>query len=171
MKHTAYKIVFLTLIMMTYMFVNNGQESSAKEVLLEINDLPSISEEGVNHEEEEKKMLNIQVGETILKATLENNSSVEALIELLESGPITIQMKDYAGVEKVGSFPDKLPTNDQQISVGFGDLILYQGKQFVIYYDNNSWSFTRLGHIKDISQTDLKALLGKENVEVMLYMD
>ena len=36
----------------------------------------------------------------------------------------------------------------------------------VIYYDTNSWSFTRLGKIDNVSQANLKAALGKGDVTV-----
>ena len=49
-----------------------------------------------------------------------------------------------------------------------GDLILYQGKSFVIYYDKNSWNFTPLGKLEGISKNELKTLLGKGNVTVVL---
>jgi chitodextrinase len=41
-----------------------------------------------------------------------------------------------------------LPRNDTQISVGPGDVILYQGNQITIYYETNSWNFTRLAVIE-----------------------
>ena len=53
--------------------------------------------------------LNIQAGEHLLTATLAQNSSAEALVEMLSEGTVTIQMSDYANMEKVGSLPDSLP--------------------------------------------------------------
>ncbi len=76
-------------------------------------------------EKEESEMrLNIQAGEHLLTATLAQNSSAEALVEMLSEGTVTIQMSDYANMEKVGSLPDSLPGNDEQISTEAGDLIL-----------------------------------------------
>lgn len=45
---------------------------------------------------------------------------------------------------------------------------MYQGNSFVIYYDTNTWNFTRLGKIDGISKAELKELLGKGNVTVTL---
>lgn len=115
-------------------------------------------------------MLNVQIGEQVLKAKLDQNSSIDALMALLEKGPIKVEMQDYANMEKVGSLPESLPRNDRSISAEAGDLILYQGRQFVLYYDENSWSFTRLGHLEQISQKDLKALLGDGDVDVILSL-
>ena len=79
-------------------------------------------------------------------------------------------MHDYSNFEKVGSLPEELPRNDEQITTESGDLILYQGNQFVIYYDTNSWNFTRLGKIKDVTQEELKTILGTGNVTAVLSL-
>lgn len=112
----------------------------------------------------------ITVGNTTLTATLVNNSSTVALCELLADGPLTIEMSDYGDFEKVGSLPETLPRNDERITTEAGDLILYLGSSFVIYYDTNTWNFTRLGKIDNISQQDLKDLLGEGDVTVTLSL-
>jgi hypothetical protein len=40
----------------------------------------------------------------------------------------------------------------------------------VIYYDKNSWNFTKLGHIDNITQEELKAILGEGDVTVTLSL-
>ena len=45
-------------------------------------------------------------------------------------------------------------------------MILYQGDQITIYYGTNTWSFTRLGRVQELSQTELKDILGDGGVEV-----
>lgn len=102
-------------------------------------------------ERNETMKLYIKVNNKILTATLENNSSVDELLEKLEIEDITINMEDYANFEKVGSLGFNLTRNDKQITTEAGDLILYQGNQFVIYYDTNSWNFTKLGHIDNMT--------------------
>ena len=111
--------------------------------------------------------LTVEGGQTFT-ATLVDNSSTQALLEQLAKGDITVEMEDYANMEKVGSLGIRLPRNDRQTTTGPGDLILYQGHNLVIYYDTNSWNFTRLGKIDNASQADLKAALGKGNVTVTL---
>lgn len=99
-----------------------------------------------------------------LTATLADNSSARTFYELLEKGPVTIKMHDYGNFEKVGSLGTSLPRNDEQITTTAGDIILYQGNQITIYYDTNSWSFTRLGKIDGVTKTELKRILGKGDV-------
>lgn len=112
--------------------------------------------------------ITITVNGKTLTAALYDNSSARALVELLKKEAVTIEMHDYGNFEKVGDLPVSLPRNDAQTNTDAGDLILYQGKSFVMYYDKNSWNFTPLGKIKGITKAELKALLGKGNVTAVL---
>ncbi len=113
----------------------------------------------------------IKIGDNTLTAELADNSSADALKEMLSEGSVTIEMSDYANFEKVGDLGKSLPRNDEQITTEAGDLILYQGNSFVIYYDTNSWNFTRLGKIKDVSADELKNILGDGDVTVTLSLE
>lgn len=119
----------------------------------------------------EGNTLYIQVGDTTLTAALVENSSTAALKDLLAEGPLTVKMSDYGNFEKVGNLGTSLPRNDEQITTEPGDLILYQGNSFVIYYDTNSWSFTRLGKINGITQNELKEILGNGDITIILSME
>ncbi len=103
-------------------------------------------------------------GKSELTATLANNSSAKAFYELLKKEPVTIKMGDYGNFEKVGPLGTSLPRNDTQITTEAGDIILYQGNQITIYYDKNSWNFTRLGKVDGVTQAELKKVLGKGDV-------
>ena len=99
-----------------------------------------------------------------LTATLTDNSSATAFYQLLEKEPVTVNMNDYGNFEKVGSLGTSLPRNDTQITTAAGDIILYQGNQITIYYNVNSWNFTRLGKVDGVTETELKKILGKGDV-------
>ena len=114
--------------------------------------------------------LRIEGGRTFT-ATLVNNSSAKALKKLLAQGDITVRMEDYASMEKVGSLGASLPRNDAPTTTAPGDLILYQGHNLVIYYDTNSWNFTRLGKIDNVTQAELKSALGEGGVRVTLSLE
>lgn len=128
-------------------------------------DVPQAAEEPQEapHDQEESA-LKITVGDEELLATFEDNSSAEEFRELLEEGPITIEMEDYGGFEKVGPLGTSLSRNDTQITTQPGDVILYQGNQITIYYGTNAWSFTRLARIGDPS--GLQEKLGEGTVSV-----
>ena len=103
-------------------------------------------------------------GSHTLTATITDNSSATAFYQLLEKSPVTIKMSEYGNFEKVGPLGTSLPRNDTQITTTAGDIILYQGNQITIYYDTNSWNFTRLGKIDGVTQAELKKILGKGDV-------
>ena len=116
-------------------------------------------------------VLVIEVNGKIFYANFEDNSSAEALKEKLNSGSITVDMHDYGGFEKVGSLPWNLPRNDTQITTEPGDVILYQGNQITVYYDKNSWNFTRLARIGNTSKDELLAALGEGDVSVKFSLE
>lgn len=90
----------------------------------------------------------------------------------LAQGSVDIRMDDYGDMEKVGSLGFSLPRNDRQTTTAPGDLILYQGNSFVIYYDTNSWNFTRLGKVDGVSSRNemLDLLGGKGEVTITLSL-
>ena len=96
-----------------------------------------------------------------LTASLFDNSSSRAFVELLKEKDLVITMNDYGNFEKVGSLPKALSRNDTHITTSAGDIIL---NQITIYYDKNSWSFTRLGKIDGLSQSELKKILGSGSI-------
>lgn len=100
---------------------------------------------------------------TILPAA---NSSAAAFVELLKKSDVTVKMHDYGGFEKVGPLGAELPQNNEQITTEPGDVILYQGDKITIYYDKNSWNFTRLGKVRDVSQSRLRDILGSGDAVV-----
>lgn len=118
----------------------------------------------------ESNTITLSVGSKSFTATLAENSSAEALKKRLSEGDISIRMSDYGDMEKVGSLGTSLPRNDRQTTTQPGDLILYLGNSFVIYYDTNSWNFTRLGRLDGVStrQEVLELLGGKGDITVTL---
>ena len=108
---------------------------------------------------------------TIFTATLAENSSAEALKALLAEDDLTIEMSDYGNMEKVGPIGQSLPRNDEHITTSPGDLILYQGSNLVIYYATNTYTFTRLGKIDNVTQAELKSALGEGGVKVTLSLE
>lgn len=167
-------IVIITVVVMIFTINDKNTMQNYSDIKEKSNDIHSANNTNyINNtiEGKDDMKLYIKVNNRILTATLENNSSASALIKKLKEQDITINMEDYANFEKVGSLGFNLARNDKQITTEPGDLILYQGNQFVIYYDTNSWTFTKLGHIDNINQEELKQILGKDNVTVTLSLE
>lgn len=125
-----------------------------------------------NSDNMEKKTIRLTVNGRSFTATLVESSSSEALVKRLAQGDVTVRMNDYGDMEKVGSLGFSLPRNDARTTTGPGDLILYQGNSFVIYYDTNSWSFTRLGKVDGVTSREqmLELLGGKGEITVTLSL-
>lgn len=113
----------------------------------------------------------VEIGNKTFYAEPEDNSSGEAFIEQLTTGSLTVEMHDYGGFEKVGPLPFELPTNDEQITTQPGDVILYQGNQITIYYDENTWNFTRIAKISGVTKESLLEALGDGDVTVTFRLE
>lgn len=120
-------------------------------------------------EAKEESILKIRIGEQELDADFADNPSAEAFRQLLQQGPVTVDMTDYGGFEKVGSLGTSITTSDTRITTEPGDIILYQGNQITIYYGTNTWNFTRLAKIRDT--TDLKEKLGEGRIQVTFSLE
>lgn len=113
--------------------------------------------------------MNVQVGDAVFSATLEENEAVTAFVEMMREGLVVIQMSDYSGFEKVGPLGTSLPASNSQTTTHAGDIVLYSGNQIVIFYGSNSWSYTRLGHIDDL--TGWEEALGNGDVTVTFSLE
>ena len=118
------------------------------------------------------QVMNITIGGKTVTATLADNSSAQALYEALQQGPITYEAHDYGDFEKVGDLGQSFPRNDESITTRPGDIILYQGSSLCIYYDTNSWNFTRIGRIEGMTQDEIKDFVraGEGNVSITLSL-
>ena len=117
-----------------------------------------------------QQKLYLTIGGVTKTATLVSNSSTEALVAQLQQDNITYEAHDYGNFEKVGALGYTFPENNEQINTVPGDLILYQGSNLCIYYDTNSWNFTRIGKLDNMTQADIKTWVnaGGDNVSVTL---
>lgn len=170
-------IVVVVMGVSVFFFINNKSDEKQLNPPNDIiensnidnnNNKNEINNGGENMEE---RKLVLMINNQKLIAKLSDNSSVDALVDKLKQGAITIEMNDYANMEKVGTLEFRLPRNDESIATGAGDLILYQGNSFVIYYDHNNWNLTKLGKIDNVSQSELKKILGNGSVTVVLSLE
>ncbi len=112
----------------------------------------------------------IEVNNRKLVVEAQSNSSVKALLEKLKEGDIIINAQDYGNFEKVGDLGFSLPREDTNITTVAGDIVLYQGDQISLFYNSNSWSYTRLGKIQNVDANELRSILGEEDVTLTLTL-
>ncbi len=115
--------------------------------------------------------MKIEVNGKVIRVKLLGNSSAEAVKGLLKEGPMTLDMKDYAHMEKFGSLGKQLPRNDRPITTKAGDVILSEGHLLVIYYAPNTWNFTKIGTVQNMTEKELKEALGKGTITAILSLD
>lgn len=125
--------------------------------------------------EAESKMQLTELTMKIRKQTVvvawEENESIAALKKLVSERPLTVQMSMYGGFEQVGSLGSSLPRSDVQTKTEAGDIVLYSGNNVVVFYGSNSWAYTRLGKITDLTEIELAELLGNVDVTITLSME
>ena len=105
--------------------------------------------------------------------TLVENAATRALVEKLKQAPVTVTLNSSGGFEIWGPLGFSLPENDQQTTAQPGDVILYNGSNLCLFYGTNSWSYTRLGKIDGLSESELRTFLkaGESNIGVVLSLD
>ena len=100
------------------------------------------------------KTIELKIDNQIVDVYWADNDSVKALKELAKDG-----------FEQTGLIGKTIPSSDTRIDVVPGDIVLYNSNQISIFYNNSSWSYTKLGHI-NMSKNELKDLLDTNAVVV-----
>ncbi len=104
--------------------------------------------------------------------TLVDNQATKTLVEKLQQAPVTVTLSSSGDFEIWGALGFSLPTSNEQINAQPGDVILYNGSNICIFYGTNSWSYTRLGKIDGLSESELRTFLkaGEGNITVTLSL-
>ena len=168
------KIILIIVIVIVFLMVffvprsrktqNNNFTAGNTSTNLEDNNTEENKVDNMNK-------IQIKVNNQVLDVELEDNSSAKAFVEKLKETDIIVNAHDYGNFEKVGELGFSLPTNDKKITTEPGDLILYQGNQITLYYDTNTWSFTKLGKVKGVSGEELKNILGSGEVTLTFTLE
>ena len=113
----------------------------------------------------------ITIGGQTQSVTLVDNDATRELVAALQSAPITVTLNDN-NFEIWGSLGKSLTTKNEQMTALPGDIVLYNGSNICIFYESNSWSYTRLGHIDGLSESELRTFLkaGQNNISVTLSL-
>lgn len=159
------KLVLIIIVAISVIFVilivNRKEKNNDRENV-------TIYDDNVVKEETKNEKIVIEVNGRELDVKLEDNSSAKALLKKLDKGDITIDASDYGNFEKVGQLGFTLPRNDSEITTKTGDLILYEGNKITLYYDTNTWNFTKLGEVTNIDAKELRDILGNGDVTFVI---
>ncbi len=118
------------------------------------------------------KKLYLTIDGVTKTATMVDNSATQTLVAKLQSAPITVTLNSSGGFEIWGALGFSLPTSNEQVNAQPGDIVLYNGSNICMFYGTNSWSYTRLGHIDGLSESELRTFLkaGESNISVTLSL-
>ena len=119
-----------------------------------------------------QKML-ITIGGMTKTATMVDNAATQELVTRLKQAPVTVTLNSSGGFEIWGALGFSLTTSNEQVNAQPGDIVLYNGSNICMFYGSNSWSYTRLGHIDGLSESELRTYLkaGESNISVTLSLE
>ena len=117
----------------------------------------------------EEKMY-ITIGDETHCITMEDNVGTRALMAALQADNITYTADDYGNFEKVGYVGQSFPTDNHQIATSAGDLVLYNGDNICIFYGSNSWSYTRIGKLDNLSAEEVRQFVKAGGGEVSITL-
>ena len=113
-------------------------------------------------------MLELAINGTSVDVQWEDNASVAELVELCADEPLELSLSRYGGFEQVGPLGTGIESDDREMTTKAGDIVLYSSNQIVIFYGSNTWDYTRLGHVANLSSDELTSLLDAEGVTATL---
>ena len=116
--------------------------------------------------------VNITIEGVTQQMTLVDNAATRALVSRLQTAPVTVTLNSSGGFEIWGALGFSLPTSNEQVNAQPGDVVLYNGSNICLFYGTNSWSYTRLGHIDGLNESELRTFLkaGQSNIGVTLSL-
>ena len=167
-------VVSIICLMLKY---DNNETSSNTEIKNNIESENILSNNSITHKNTKQKgakdmsMIYIKVNNQILDVELEDNLATKELKEKLKNGNIIVNAYEYGGFEKVGDLGFSLPREDKYVTTSAGDIVLYQGNELSIFYNSNSWNYTKLGKIKNMETEELRNILTSGDVTLELSLN
>ena len=168
MKKILILLLAVTFLVLTSCGKSNSTHTPTTDEPSTTITIPSDDNSTTKEDETETIKLTLKIDDIEVDVIWADNDSVKALKNLAKNG-LTINMSKYGGFEQVGSIGSTLPSSDTRITTNPGDIVLYSSNQIVLFYDSNTWSYTKLGHI-NLSKSELTDLLGDEDVVITLNL-
>ena len=116
----------------------------------------------------EQIVMNVMIDGIPVMVDWEKNEAVYGLYQLVSKDPLSVKMSGFGGFEQVGSLGTHLTRSDREINAQPGDIVLYSGNRIVVFYGQNTWSYTPLGSILGLTDSELNELLGNGDVQMVI---
>lgn len=158
-KHLSKNNLFIIVVMLMLI----GCSYKSNEVMATGSNLSGFLAETnmPNNNEGNMEKLKLFIDNTEVDVRWENNASMKQIRELAKQKPLEINCHRYGGFEQVGEIGQDIVSNNTQMTTEAGDIVLYAGSNIVVFYGNNSWSYTKLGKINKTKE-ELKTMLDKK---------
>ena len=134
------------LLVLTSCCKSNSTPTPTTDELSRTITTPSDDNQTTKEAETANMKLTLKIDGIEVDVIWTDNDSVRALKNLAKD-ELTINMNKQGGFEQVGSIGSTLPSSDTRITTNPGVIVLYSSNQIVLFYDSNTWSYTKLGHI------------------------
>ncbi|WP_446449899.1 cyclophilin-like fold protein [Tuanshanicoccus lijuaniae] len=164
-KPIAISIVLIMIITLSNLFPVNVAATSVNTAEKQMNHTRNI----MKNKKEDKRII-LKVNDEVIEVEWVDNKTVSELKEALRHGDVTVESSRYGGVEQVGALGRRFSTNDKRTTTEAGDIMLYTGNHIVLFYGKHTWSYTRLGKIKNLGEKDIAALLNHKDVRITLQL-
>lgn len=175
MKKVLFIILTLVLIMLSAACAGRDENPASgvpdETTQTETDDTDTGEGQNADNNDEEGRTteMTLKINDAEVSVNWEDNESVSALADLAAKGPITIDTSLYGGFEQVGGLGTTLPSDDVDTTTEPGDIVLYSGSNIVVFFGTNSWAYTRLGHIEEKTEDELRDMLGGNNTVLTIY--
>lgn len=110
----------------------------------------SNGDDNMNDQTENETTVKLSVNGKDFTVILEDNDTAKEFAQMFADAPLTIEMTDYSGFEKVGSLGRELAADNVNMTAQPGDIVLYNGSDIVIFYGSNTWDYTKIGAAENL---------------------
>lgn len=163
------------------LFALCSHSASAKTFMASCNDTDSytissltVPWQELSHMQTPTEMthINITIDGQSQRITLAETEAAQALRQRLANGAITLTLNSSQDFEIWGPLGFSLPADNRQTTAQPGDVVLYSGSNICLFYGTNTWSYTPLGRIEGLDQSQLRTFLkaGQSNIIVQLSL-
>lgn len=158
-------ISFVTIGLISVSCVTDNNES---ETQIKDDDKTNTNDDSDNNSVDENRTLELSINNVRYETFWLDNESVKGL-KRLSTNDLVIFMSRYNDFEQVGDIGHTLPSSDIETTAKPGDIMLYQSNKICIFYGENTYRYTKLGHI-NISSFEIADLLGDRNAFIKLSL-
>lgn len=125
-------------------------QSSRRDIIAAVSALLEDSGAAASDMQEDNTMM-LTIGGTTFPVRPADSDAAREFTAMLTEGPVTVKMSDYSGFEKVGSLGRTLTASNERITTKPGDIMLYNGSNIVLFYGENTWDYTPIGTVTNLS--------------------